>query len=412
VRRSRLGRVVAIGLVAACPVALATLATADTIDPTLPRTVVVGPPRGAAPAERLDARRTGRTPLALPSAPAEIWRHNLGGGLDVAPLVDARGDVVAALTSPEVVRLGADGRERWRARLGPAAAVAAPVLTSDGTMVVVTAGGQAIGLWPSGALRYATSLGARGTREADASPLALEDGGVLVASGRSLIELDADGAVRARATLEERPVGGLVAGPEGALVTTESGAVFSFRAPGAPRRLGSFGGVVRRGAALADARTLVGVVDGRALVAFDLVTGAAHVRVSAPAGALFDGPPAIDASGLALAPTTTGLVIGADASGSDRLRVAIDRAPLTGDAGVTFFGAASPESRPTAPLVVDAAGRVAFARPGGRSGVIAADGAVTLAAERTCGTPIALAPAADRRLLVACRDGVVLMLGD
>jgi hypothetical protein len=398
----------ALGLSAAA----ASLASADAIDPTLPRTLTVGAPRGFAPAERLDGRRTGRSPSALPDAPSELWRRNLSGGLDVAPVVDARGEVIAALTSPEVVRLAPDGRELWRTRIGGSAAIAAPVLTSDGTAVVLTAAGLAIALRPGGAIRWAAPLGLRGTREADAAPLALDDGGLVVAGGRTLVEVDADGAVRARASLDERALGGLVAGPDGALVTTESGVVYAWRPPGAPRRLGSFGGVPRRGAALADRRTVVAVVDGKVLVALDLVTGTTHVLASAPAGALLDGPPAVSPSGLALVSITSGLVVGVDAAGAERLRAAVDRTLAVPDGGAlaSFFGPVEP--KPSAPLVVDAAGRVAFARPGGRAGIVHPDATVTLATDRACGTPIAISPAGERRFLLACRDGVVWMLGE
>lgn len=389
-----------------------TFAAADAIDPTLPRTIVVGPPRGFAPAERVDARRTGRTPSALPSAPVELWRRNLSGGLGVAPVVDANGEVIAALTTPEVVRLSSDGRELWRTRIGISPAFAPPVLTSDGTVVMLTAAGSAVALRPTGAVRYAVPLGLRAARDSDATALALDQGGLVVAAGRTLLELDADGAVRARAMLDERVHGGLVAGSDGTLITTETGAVYSWRPPGSPRKLGSFTGVARGGAALADARTLLAVVDGKALVALDLVTGRSHVRASAPAGVSFDGPPTVGHSGLALVSGTSGLLLGVDPADGERIRVALERSAVLPDAGApaSLFGAVDARSGP--PLLVDAAGRVAFARPGGRCGLVRADAAVVLVAERVCGTPIALQPAGERRMLLACRDGVVWMLGD
>src|SRR5690606_1851281 len=109
-------------------------------------------------------------------------------------------------------------------------------------------------------------------------PLALDDGGLVAAVGRSLVELAADGGVRARVELPDRAVGALLAGPEGTLVTTESGAVLTWRPPGAPRGLGSLGGLPRHGAVLEGARTLLAVVDGRGLVALDLPTGTTSVR--------------------------------------------------------------------------------------------------------------------------------------
>src|SRR5437868_3061111 len=81
--------------------------------------------------------------------------------------------------------LGPDGKEIWRVRLGAASPVATPTLTSDGTLVVVTAAGQAWGISPSGAVRFTTSLGVRG-RDIETAPLALRDGGLVVASGPTL----------------------------------------------------------------------------------------------------------------------------------------------------------------------------------------------------------------------------------
>ena len=84
-------------------------------------------------------------------------------------------------------------------------------------------------------LRFVTPLGVRG-RDADTVPLALDDGGVIIAAGGALVEIDRDGAVRARTALEIRPgsadsrvTGALVQGPSSeALFTTESGSVFAW----------------------------------------------------------------------------------------------------------------------------------------------------------------------------------------
>src|SRR5579871_4959025 len=115
-------RAAAICLGAALP--CATPARGDTIDLSMPRTVVVGAPRGAAPSERMDAARTGRARTRLPSTPIEIWRRHVSGNIDVPPVVDAGDGIVVALTIPEIIKLGPDARELWRARLGNASALA------------------------------------------------------------------------------------------------------------------------------------------------------------------------------------------------------------------------------------------------------------------------------------------------
>ena len=270
-------------------------AHADTIDPSLPRVVVVGAPQGAAPAERLDARRTGRTQARLPASPAELWRRHVSGNIDVSPVIDAAGNIIIALSIPEILKLGPDGREQWTARLGTAAALVPPVLLSDGTIAVITGAGQAMGFTPNGVLRFATPLFVS-RRDVDTAPVALTDGGLSVAAGNTVVELDADGALRARGTLYdrslsqgvERATGGVVDGPTGALITTVSGNVYSYRPPLAPRKIGSFGGAPSRGAMLADDRTLVAVVDGRRVVALDLPSGTIHIRAS---GLFLEAPP-------------------------------------------------------------------------------------------------------------------------
>src|SRR5688572_12358562 len=116
--RSKRYRNVAIAAFALAISAGVSLALADAIDPSMPRTVVVGSPRGFAPSERLDGQRSGRTTTALPFPPVELWRRHISGGIEVAPLVDAKGNILLPLTVPEVMKLGPDGKEIWRARLG------------------------------------------------------------------------------------------------------------------------------------------------------------------------------------------------------------------------------------------------------------------------------------------------------
>jgi len=167
-------------------------------------------------------------------------------------------------------------------------------------------------------------------------------------------------------------------------------------------------------AALADARTLLAVVDGRRVVALDLSTGTTNTRSGGSFGVgLFDGPPAVGPGGMAITATTAGLLLGFDAGGDEQLRIAVDRPPPApaGDGGPgipSFFGAVEAKASP--PVVVDREGRVGFVRAGGRAGVVAPDGSVALAAERVCSAPVAVLPAGERRMLVACRDGTLVML--
>jgi hypothetical protein len=256
-------------------------------------------------------------------------------------------------------------------------------------------------------------------------PLALWDGGLLLAAGSALVELDADGVVRARGSLEERTpaqtteraVGAVVDSPNGALVTTASGSVYRFRPPAAPRKIGSLGGNPGRGGMLADDRTLVAVVDSRRVVALDLLTGTTYVRGG---GLVFDGPPALGPGGVLLVGTQVGILLGFDAAGNEKVHVMLDKAPPVAPGSIlvaspqglpsTFLGAA--ELKPSPPVVVDAAGRVAFARSSGRVGLVSPEGKVALAGEHVCPSPVGVLPAGDKRLLVACHDGGLWMYGE
>ena len=51
-------------------------------------------------------------------------------------------------------------------------------------------------------------------------------------------------------------------------------------------------------------------------------------------------------------------------------------------------------------------------RPGLDAGVVSVNGEVAAARGAACGDPVAIAPGGARRMVVACRSGLVFMLGD
>lgn len=428
---------------------LVSFALADVLDPNVPHTVVVGTPKGAAPSERVDAQRTGRTKTKLPASPKESWKRTLPSGTAFAPLIDGQGNITFALATSIVVRWSPEGKELWRVQLPTAGSsavtvAAPPVMLSGGTIAVVTSLGELVGISPSGSIRYTTALGvstSAGVRDGGVSPLALDDGGLALASGRTLLELSADGSVRARAQLDDSAVGALIPGPEGTLVTTSSGAVYSFKPPGIPRKIGSFGGSVRKGAARADERTLFAVVDNRRIVALDIPTGTTHTRASA--GLLlggFDAPVAVGPGGTAVTGAYAGLLLSVDSAGTEKLRVSIDPSltvspdagapaasgtPLYGPSAMpppypggpgSSFGPGSPfaaiDMRPSPPVIVDPDGRIAFVRANGRAGVISPEGSMTLASDRVCNRPVSVQPAGAKKFLITCEEGTVVLYSD
>ncbi len=107
------------------------------------------------------------------------------------------------------------------------------------------------------------------------------------------------------------------------------------------------------------------------------------------------------------------MLLGVDGAGNERAHVLLDKPP-PGPAGGLGLGGAfvQVELKPSPAVVVDGYGRVGFVRSGGRVGVVAPEGHVEVASERICAVPVALVPAGDRRMLVACHDGGLWMYGE
>jgi outer membrane protein assembly factor BamB len=239
--------------------------------------------------------------------------------------------------------------------------------------------------------------------------LPLDDGGIALAAGTDVFFLSADGRVQGRSEIGERAAGPLVQTGHGIAVTTDKGNVYLVEPPASARRVGTLGGSPGPGAAAAGSDTLIAVVDHEKLVAFDVRTGTFR-RLNAPPGALLDGPVALGKANAIMTTTFAGLLIVLSADGVETRRAVLDTraiSPIT-DAGTINLAALAENP----PIVTDAAGRVGFARTGGRIGVVSPNGSVSAVDQTSCEVPVALAPAGNGRLVVACRDGSVLMFGE
>jgi outer membrane protein assembly factor BamB len=402
--------------VAVAAAAIVATAMAQTVDVERPRTFVVGTPiaSGGARVDRVDAARTGRSRAPLPTGDLRsMWRTPVGAQVDVTPLVDGRGTIYVVGTRGEVVALGPGGTERWRVSTG-AMQPGPPVLLSDDTLVFADAAGEALALHDA-VVRWRVRFGRPGTSHP--APLALEDGGAVVATTRDLALLDADGHERARITLPEPTSFPLVAALGKVVAVTTSGAVWTW-APGSTdlTRVGSFGGPVDGGAALVDERTLVAVTGSNALLsAVDLVRGTTTTRAIAPSG-LWLGPPATrdGAAYLLLLAPGGESAVAVDSSGAEVLRTPVFlRPPAPAADGGPAQLVAAPH---TAPLV-DAAGTVAFATLEGGIGV--ASGRVVDLLPDACppgpapgraSAVAALAPIGPGAFMAACRSGTLLGL--
>ncbi len=402
-------------LVAAAGSAVASFAVAERVHTAKPATMVVGMPPGFAPSSRLDPGRKGQAATALPSVARPIWERPLAGGLELPPVVDAKGGLVAALTTPDLVRLApGDGRQSWRTRIGSEPPILPPVITSDGSIAVVSEDGTLWLVSAGGRVRFGTGLGMR-TKKAKATPLALDDGSLVVAGESGIVHLAGDGAVLARTHIAARPVGGLIPWRRGVLVTSHAGDVYLWRAPAVPRKLGAFGGQLEGGVALVGPRTVVGVVDQEKVIALDLLSGSTTLLVGGEDPMVrFEGPVSLDPGGLLLVTTVAGELFGIDAQGVLVRRFALERLPM-------FFGVDGgaplpsifrrPGGGSSPPLIVDPNGRIAFVRSSGKLGVIDSAGKLVTANQRICARPLAVLPAGPGRIIVACRSGLVALYG-
>lgn len=392
---------------------LPSIADAQRVDPRRPEILYVGAPSGPSPTDRVDAQRTGLTASKLPTQGLRIaWRRSFGHTIDQTPLVLANGEIVVVAGRGDVVTLSEDGSERARAIVGAGSAGPATV-TSDGTIVVVTATGDAVGV-RRGVVRFRTHLGGDRSLIGHLSPLSLDDGGVIVATSTELTSLDAEGGVRARAALPEPLATPLLAALGKVLAITATGVVYAWVPGREPQRVGSFGAPIDGGATLSDASTLVAVIEGSRLAALDLRRGVLVTRAQG-AGTFYLGPAAMRARVTYLLGQTPGrtFVLSFDAAGQEaqRVLVATSAPPVFSDGGTAAFTIPA-----HVPLLVDRAGTVAFATAEGTVGVVA-NGAAESLPEVVCARPatlgksaggvIGLAPTNDG-FLVACDAGALV----
>jgi hypothetical protein len=390
-------------------------ADAQRLDPRHPNAFVVGSPSGPAPMQRVDGRRSGETKHNLPGGSLSVaWRKAIGLSVDQPALAASDGTLAIVTGRGDVVFLDADGDEKAHVNVngrsaGPAA------LTSDNTVVFSTSTGDAVGVRRASTQpRYITRIG--GDRNPRSAPLALDDGGVVLATTSDLVVLDAEGNVRSRVTLPDAPAAPLLASGDKILSISSAGTVYGWTPGREPVRMGSFGAPIDGGAALADASTLLAVIEGNHLVELDLRSGTRSTRSIAGQG-LYLGPPALRkiASGAVLATVIAMqpsrlLVVTLDPGGQDVTRAPIATLipPTLGDGGP------APIVAPlhTGPLV-DARGAVAFASTEGRVGMITPDGAVepineTLCSKSSRSSGIAgLTPYGRGAFVVTCEGGSV-----
>jgi hypothetical protein len=367
--------------------AATTPAIAQRVEPERPATLIVGRSNAPSPAERVDGARRGLSPTLLPEGTLSVaWRRSVGPSIEHAPLVTEGGAIVVFTGRGDLLELDPDGTERRRigvgvGPLGPGAILA------DGTIVTMTTAGEAVGI-QRGTVRFRTHIGDRGA-QVKVAPLALDDGGVIVAGasgsagspgGSEMAALDADGRVRARATVVASIAWPLVATKAGVAAIATDGVVFLWTPGQSPVPKGTFGGALDGGAAALDPHTLVAVVDARRLVALDLDHADARVLATSGAGALL-GPPSTRGSDVYVMEVSPGFsrLLAIDARGMvTPFSLSVGLVGLEADGGIP------PHAPVHTATLVDDSGRVAFAGADGHVGVVSAGGMTDLG-EVVCG---------------------------
>lgn len=379
-----------------------------------PVDIVVGPPRGLYPTPGANGRRDSRVraPIAA-HALTELWTKSIGRALEHSPITAGETTLVAVGGRSELVFVDTNGQDIRRLGLRTSGA-SAPTALSNGTIVVLTTEGDAVGATSEG-IRFRRHLFPGGRNVPRDPPLSLDDGGFVVASRDELVACDSAGLPKARARLSEAVAEPLVVGAKRVLAVTTSGAVYAWFPGTEPERLGGFaqrpdGPVVSSGG------DLLAVVGHRQLVALRLRDKVAVTR-AAPAGEWLLGPPAMRGRDAIVATERGGqaFLVAFGPGGHERVRRALTKrvAPSGADAG------AQKRIWRTAPSwLVGSGSALVFADPDGKVGVLDPSGGIEWPPHPPCGKSsgsigprtrvVGIVPLSDGGWVVACAGGTLV----
>jgi hypothetical protein len=367
------------------------------LDPTVPRVVVVGEPKGAASMPRIDGARSSRARTLLPRDPIVRARWRLLADVITTPAVDAGGNLVVASSDGVLSQLDARGHVEWTAALGGEARIG-PVIASDGTRVVVTERGDVLGFTESGERAFHARVDdARGAVRA--APLGTRDGSVVIAVGSRAIRVGRDGAIVSTAVTED-PIVALVERGRTTFIVTDAGTVLAWQPPALPRELWTFGGRPTSDVVAGGGTTLLTVVRDSTLISLDLRDGRRETLATAVAPDALTSAPAVLRSGELRFLTRMGWLVGHD---GDRETFRLSVFP-------TGAVPASPSTTPSLPALSDETGAVAFVGGAAMVGVASPSHDVRSVPVEGCGTPLALLPRAPRSMVLVCRSGLVAVL--
>jgi outer membrane protein assembly factor BamB len=306
--------------------------------------------RVAAPTEpsrtfRGDRGRRHRAAFSGPAAsPRARFVWDAGGPIETMPAITENGDVVVASLSGRVARLSPEGTTKWAVELGERV-YASPLLLGE-TLVVGSDAKRVIALsLASGKKRW--ELAVEG--EADTAAAETPDGALVIAAGRVLYGLRADGAVRYRVTIPRKVYASPAIADDGTVyVGAQDHRLYAISPRGVVAWSRDLGGDVDCAPALGDDGTVYAASDAGQVFAFDAL---GNERWRANVGGFIRGGLTVSRSGTVFAGTygPGPRVVALDgASGAERwtFRIqgtgapefGIHGAPLEDPEGNLYFG--------------------------------------------------------------------------
>jgi len=358
----------------------------------------VGHDSGLATCAGIGADNAQRARTEFPRTPVATFRVRVPGGIGQAPVSDRASRLIIAHAEARLSKFDTRGLALWSQRL-PSEAAAAPVLTSDGSILIVTRDGEALLFTSAGTLRARRMLPIAAPRHRVlAIPTA--GGGAFVACGTDLIELGSDAEVLREARVRAN-VSAIAEASDSLFAFGENGTLTEAHATGNFEPVGNFGGEVADGAA-ARGEQLLAIVDGHKLVSFDRRTRT--VSTLADDGAnLLSGPPLPFENGTSAVVLDGTFVSFRSREGNEAQRAAL----------LDVAHALDPADRDLRPaqLVGDAKGAVVAVRGGTDAQLVNVDGSQKALENTACLDPFRATPSA-RGFVLACRSGQLFGFSD
>ncbi len=385
----------------ACVMGSSSTAFTEPLDATRTHRIPTGPATAPAAMVGLDPGHTSVTVHELPRRGRVLWRARGATSLEKAPAVAPDGAVVVAGPGA-LAQLDARGTLAWTLSMAGASSATTPIIASDGARWVVTTSGVVVAVETNGLERVRRALGAQGPA---VEPLAGADGTVVVGMGHDVMVLERGGALALRTRLTPA-VRQLLSDDRAIYVLTSDSKLVALRPPSAPTEVGTFGGRVTTAVALRDGHAHA-IVEGTRWVSLDVRSGRRTTR-AVLGGEVAERGLAVLPGGASRTSSALGLVMGLAADGTEEFRASLEPSL----AGASSALARVERDTPGTPMLADPRGVVAHARPGLDVALVSSTGEVRPVPDTGCREPVAVVPAGPRRLVFACRSGLVMLIGE